>query len=87
MDIINLYTMSGCPRCKTLKSVCDKSKYIKSNDYKIVNIDPNDKKDTDFQMLMEHNIFDMPILLVNDNFYHFGEAMNYIRKKDTEFND
>lgn len=86
MDVINLYSMPGCPKCKILKDICNQSVYINDNDFKIMEIDTNNlENDTSYQILKEHNIMDMPVLLVNDTFYQFAEAVQYVRLKDKEY--
>nr|CAI9751424.1 hypothetical protein DGKKSRWO_DGKKSRWO_CDS_0133 [uncultured phage]CAI9752310.1 hypothetical protein CVNMHQAP_CVNMHQAP_CDS_0133 [uncultured phage] len=77
-DVINLYTMSGCPRCNVLKKRCANSKYIATTDFKVVTIDPTNELDTDVQLLKEKGITSMPIMLVNDTFYDFDSAMKFL---------
>ena len=77
-DVVNLYTMNGCPRCSVLKKRCANSKYISTADFKIITIDPTDDSDTDVQLLKEKGIASMPIMLVNDTFYDFNSAMKFL---------
>lgn len=76
--IINLYTMEGCPRCRIIKDLCSRCDKIDINDFKEVVIDPSDESDTDVQLLKENNIETLPVLLVDDKFMDFGEAMKFL---------
>lgn len=77
-NVINLYTMKGCPKCDILKDRCNNSSIVDSEDFKIVEVNPNNLNDTDVQLLIEHNKLNLPILLVNNKFMEFGEAMKFI---------
>ena len=35
MSVVNLYTLPNCPKCKILKDICSKSKFIKNSDFEI----------------------------------------------------
>lgn len=82
MDVINLYTMSGCPRCNVLKQRCKQSRYITTTDFKFVNINPQDKSDTDLQTLTEKGFTNLPVMLVNNDYYTFDAAMRFLHEKD-----
>lgn len=86
MDTINLYALKSCSKCNILAKICRESKYVKSSDFKIFIIDTNDENDSNLNLLKEHGVVDMPVLLVNNKFYSFAEAINYIRSKDNENN-
>lgn len=85
LDVINLYRLKDCPKCNILEKVCSESKYVKLySTFDVFEIDPSNAKDPAFNLLIEKGITQMPVLLVNDNFYDFNSAMEYIRKKDKE---
>lgn len=75
--IINLYTKPNCPMCKILKNECVKSDIIKESDFQVSEIVSED--DTDYQLLIEHNIATLPVLLVDNTFLSFSEAMQFVR--------
>ena len=78
-DVINLYVSSdGCPKCSVLIKRCEDSVKIKDSDFQIICVDPSDKDDTNLQLLLENNMLTFPVLLVNDEFMDFGQAMRYI---------
>lgn len=82
MDVINLYTLENCPKCAILKKKCSNSKYVQNSDFSIITIDPSNKDDTDVQLLIEKGISQMPVLLVNNTFYDFDDAIKYIAARD-----
>lgn len=84
MDTINLYTMPGCPKCEILKKKCSNNNYILVNDFKICEVNPNDKNDAYLMFLQEHGIENMPILLVNDKIFNFGEAIKFLEAAAAE---
>lgn len=75
--VINLYTKPSCPKCKILKAECEKSERIKNSDFQVSEITSED--DTDYQLLFEHNIHMLPVLLVDNTFYNFDSAMMFVR--------
>lgn len=77
--VINLYTTIGCPKCNVLRNKCAKSDIIANSDFEEVIIDPSNKDDTDLQLLIEHNITQLPVLLVDNTFMNFNEAMSFIK--------
>lgn len=77
-DVINLYTTAGCPKCKILKERCETSAVIANSDFKVIEIDPFNESDTDLQLLIEKGMLSFPVLLVNDTFMDFGQAMRYV---------
>lgn len=80
MDIINLYVLknSNCPKCKILRKKCKDSWYINNSDFQVIEVDPIDPNDSSVFTLVENNIIDMPVLLVNNTFYNFADAMKLI---------
>lgn len=80
-QVINLYVLANsCPKCKVLKEACEKSKIIQDSDFQVSVIDPvSNPEDTNYQLLLEHNITMLPVLLVDNDFYDFGNAMNFVR--------
>lgn len=80
-DVINLYTIPDCPKCKILKKKCENSNYIKNSDFKIINIleSPTDK-----ELLLEVGCNTVPVMLINDTFFNFSEAMTIIDNHDKE---
>ena len=80
-QVINLYILSNsCPKCKVLKEACESSKIIQNSDFQVSIIDPiNNSEDTNYQLLLEHNITMLPVLLVDNDFYDFGNAMKFVR--------
>lgn len=87
MSTINLYTQEGCPKCTILRRACNESEFIKHNDFKEIKLNPADDKDTDLQLLIEHDIRSMPVLLVDDKFYNFGEAMEFLGDKEEGYTE
>lgn len=81
-DVVNLYTIDNCPKCNLLKNFCSESQFIADSDFKIINI--KDDSDTDYHLLREHHILSMPVLLVNNTFYTFAEAIDFLRKQDNK---
>lgn len=80
-DTINLYTTESCPKCKILKQLAESSNYIKQTDFKIIDLD-KDKQSV--YLLEEQNIKELPVLLVNNDFLNFQDAIKFIRYKDSE---
>lgn len=82
VDIINLYVAknSTCPKCKILLEQCKKSQKIKNSDFEIIEIDTSNKEDANLNLLIENNILLFPVLLVNNTFMTFEEAMKYVRE-------
>lgn len=78
-NTINLYTIIGCPKCKILANECKNNDKIKDSDFKIITINTDNKYDTDLQLLLEHNITSLPVLLINNQFLNFNEAMTWLR--------
>lgn len=78
-DTINLYTTISCPKCKILVNECKNNDKIKDSDFKIITINTDNKYDTDLQLLLEHNITSLPVLLINNQFLNFNEAMTWLR--------
>lgn len=83
-DIINLYVLknTGCPKCKILKDRCLGSKYINNSDFEIIEIDISNRNDSNYQLLIENKIQDMPVLLINNTFYSMVDAMHIIENRD-----
>lgn len=82
MDNINLYTMPGCPKCEILKKKCLSSRYIADNDFRVCEVDTSNPQDAYMMFLQEHNVENMPVLLVNNTLYDFAGALAFL--KDTE---
>ena len=78
-NTINLYTTIGCPKCRILANECKNNNKIKNSDFKIITINTDNECDTDLQLLLEHNITSLPILLVDNQFLNFNEAMSWLR--------
>lgn len=78
-NTINLYTIIGCPKCRILANECKNNDKIKNSDFKTIVVDTNNEYNTDLQLLLEHNITSLPVLLVDDQFLNFNEAMSWLR--------
>lgn len=79
--VINIYTKEGCPKCKVLQEICKNSKFIAENDFQICDVE---KDPVYLDLLKENNITSLPVLLVDNDFYNFNEAITYIRTMDGE---
>lgn len=81
--IINVYTMENCPKCKILKESLLKTGIMTNNEYdvKFITINPEDKKDPNLNLLIENGYFMLPVLLVNDTFMNFTQAMEFIKNE------
>lgn len=77
--VINLYVTKGCSKCEILQKECEKSEVIKNSDFQISVIDANDTNDTDLQLLLEHGLTMFPVLLVDNTFLNFENAMHFVR--------
>lgn len=77
--VINLYITKGCPKCGILQKECEKSEIIKNSDFQVSVIDTNDTNNTDLQLLLEHNLTMFPVLLVDNTFLNFEDAMHFVR--------
>ena len=80
-SVVNLYTTIGCPKCNVLRKLCEESDFIKHSDFKEFIVDPKDKADTNLQLLIENKIKSFPVLLIDDCFYNFTEAMWILKNK------
>lgn len=78
---INLYAKEGCPKCEVLETICKNSKFILENDFQICDIE---KDPIYLELLKENNIVSLPVLLIENTFYTFNEAITYIRTMDGE---
>ena len=78
-DVINLYTTPNCPKCNILKTLCENSDYIKTSDFQICDI--TGENNTYADLLSEKGFNQVPVLLVNDTFYNFNDALTFIRSK------
>lgn len=76
MDKITLYTLSTCPKCKVLKMKCSNSDKIQNSDYHVVNLDEDIEA---LNKLQEMGIKSAPILQVNDHYYTFHDAIEYLK--------
>lgn len=81
MSVINLYTLPDCPRCKVLKDICEHNEFIAENDFEVCEVNPNDGQDPYMNLLVEKGITNMPVLLVNNSFMDFTQAVNFLRSK------
>lgn len=80
MVTINLYTSPTCPKCKILKKLCDESKFIKDSDFQLCDVtEPG--SEAYIETLREQGISELPILLVDDKFLHFDEAVNFLKER------
>lgn len=68
MPMITIYTTETCPKCKILK----KKLNTKSINYKEIN---------DIEILKSLDIYEVPILEVNDKYLNFSEANNWINNQ------
>lgn len=79
-DVINLYTIPNCPKCNILKSLCKNSKYILDSDFQVCDIS-QEGNETYANLLAEEGFKEVPVLLVNNTFYSFNDALTFIRSK------
>lgn len=77
MSVVNLYTLPNCPKCKILKDICSKSKFIKNSDFEVC--DATNPSYAEY--LNEKGVKEVPVLLVDDTLYSFNEAMSFLRKE------
>ena len=68
IHMITIYTTETCPKCKILKKKLD-SKNIEYNEV------------NDIEILKSLDIYDVPILEVNDKYLNFSEANNWINNQ------
>lgn len=80
---INVYTMENCPKCKILKESLLKTGIMTNNKYdvKFITINPENKEDPNLNLLIEKGYFMLPVLLVNDTFMNFTQAMEFIKNE------
>ena len=62
--MVNLYS-TGCPKCRILEAKLKQK-----------NINYNEISDT--TVLMENNIFSVPVLELDGKFYNFVEAVSFV---------
>lgn len=77
----NLYVLKdGCPKCKIITDYYKEHKDIidRKLNLQIIKIDPTDTEDTNYQLLLEKHIEQLPVLLIGNVLVNFTDAMRYL---------
>ena len=64
---MNILFTTGCPKCNMLK------KKLKENKIPY-------EEDNDVEQLLELGFRELPVLKINDKYYDFNQAINYIKE-------